>query len=454
MIFVKFQSLRIMHNKVTYGKYLKCRHSTYERIFVMKKKIVCILLFLFASALAVAAVAAPLSPSLEIIATEYEMLKSAPVHEDVKFTKEDFVLSAGADIKSITVTSLPPAGDGALMLGSSKVNENQTISASNLDLLRFVPSEGTSASSFRFTCDRSYTTECMISILDRSNSAPVSGGDEVAPVWTQCDVSCFGTMKGKDPDGDKISFEITKFPTEGLLDVTDKTSGNYIYTPYSGFCGVDSFSYRIKDEYGSYSDEYKVTVKIDKRVTETALNDMDGHWAQNAAMVMVSDGIMDVINENGMNYFDPDEVISREDFLVSVMKAFGAGDLSPRKTSFSDDEEISERAGGYVAAAQKLGVVKGEHDNGGLLFRPKQAITQAEAAAILNRIIGADSNETVEVFADSNSSPAWAASDISALSSLGIVSCFQSDSTDASSPVSRAQTAQALMTAKFLFDVE
>ena len=421
----------------------------------MKKVSVYLLALFLAAFLAVTAFASTLlSPSLEIIAADCEMLKSAPLHEDVEFTKDDFCLAAGAEIKSITITSLPPSGDGSLLLGTSRVSTNQTISAANLNLLRFVPASGVSNTSFRFTYDRSYTTECVINILDHENSAPVADVALAVPVWTQCDVSCYGNLKGYDPDGDRIIFEVTEYQSEGLLEITDKEAGSYIYTPYSGFRGVDSFSYRIRDEYGCYSDEYKMTVKIDKRVTDMVMSDMDGHWGQNAAMVMVADGVMDVISENGKNYFDPDEIITREDFLMSVMKSFGAGELSPRATVFADNSAISSETSGYVAAAYKLGIIKGENRNGQLYFRPNDSITRAEAAAILNRIIGAEASGAVSVFADESASTAWAVADLYAISELGIISCDASGSIGASTPLDRAQTAQMLMNAKFLFEAE
>lgn len=422
---------------------------------IMKKTSVCLVSLTLAAALALAAFALPpLSPSLEIIAADCEMMKSAPAHEDVKFTTEDFTLAEGANVKSITVTSLPPSGDGSLLLGASRVNVNQTISAENLNLLRFVPASGVKNTSFRFTCDRSYTTECVINILDRSNSAPVAGGESAAPVWTQCDVSCYGNLKGSDPDGDDIIFEIVDYPSEGLLEITDRAAGSYIYTPYSGFTGVDSFSYRIRDEFGSYSDECKMTVKIDKRVTDMVMSDMRGHWGENAAMVMVADGIMDVISENGNNYFDPDEAVTREQFLVSVMRSFGAGKLSPKTTVFADDGEISRETSGYIAAAYRLGIIKGETVNGQTYFRPNDTVTRAEAAAIMCRIIGGTPSGAVSVFADEGEENSWAESDISAVIELGIMSCGEDGSSGASLPLNRAETAQMLMNSKFLFETE
>ena len=51
---------------------------------------------------------------------------------------------------------------------------------------------------------------------------------------------------------------------------------------------------------------------------------------------------------------------------------------------------------------------------------PSSKITRAEAAVILNTILGADEPDAVAVFADHSDVPAWAQGSLYALSDAGI----------------------------------
>ena len=178
--------------------------------------------------------------------------------------------------------------------------------------------------------------------------------------------------------------------------------------------------------------------------------DMTDHWAQNAAVVMVADNTMEVFADNGQVYFRPDEMISREEYLVTVMKLLGAGDISPCQTVFSDQNAMDPETTGYIQRAYTLGIIRGNEENGKLLFRPTDSITRAEAAVILNAILGAESPQTVPTFADQSIIPTWAKPSLYALNSLGILRGTGNGCLSPSSPLSRAQTAQMLLTVKNL----
>ena len=372
------------------------------------------------------AVSNTLSPALEVIAKDTQMIKSSAVPNVVTFGEEDFKTFASFDHSSITIVSLPPESAGELLLGSTAVRVGQTISTSNLDLLRFIPRGDVSETSFSFSFDRSYTTECIIKITDKIGSAPTVGGVGMATT-TQADVTCHGVLEGSDPDGDRLLFEIVEYPANGLINLTDCRMGNFTYTPYEGFEGVDSFAYRVRDEMGHYSEKCEVTLTVTAREFADAIADMEEHPSYNAVLYAVGNGYMNVISEKGKLYFDPDETMTREEYLVTVMKALGVGNLSPVKTIFLDNNDISKENRGYVAAAYKYGIIKGDVWEGvGVNFYPDEQITKAEAAVILNRILGLKDNGTLPVFADIDAVPAWAVSDVSALSNHSIISPYNS----------------------------
>lgn len=393
-----------------------------------------------------------LSPALALLSDDTVMIKSALISNDIRFTEDDFERSVGCSVDSITVTALPPSTAGTLMLGNAPVTLNQTISSAALSNLRFRGNENCIETSFRFKSGADYSIECILKFTDTVNLAPVIAKDEAISVWTQCDIATYGTLAGYDPEGDALTFEIVDYPEKGLIRLTNKSTGDYVYTPCDGVVGEDTFSYTVRDTWGNYSDVRTVTVDIDKAVCELVFADMDGHWAHNAALVMASEDAIEVRSDGGLLYFDPDREVTREEFLVTVMKSLGAGEVEPKTTVFADDGEISREASGYIHRAYTLGIIKGSVEDGVLCFNPKDTITRAEAAVILNAIIGESEPETVPVFADNASVPAWAKSSLYALSEAGILRGTGSGYISPNKTLNRAEVAQILLTIKNLYE--
>ncbi len=421
----------------------------------MKLKIIPLLICTVATILPLNANAyseAMLSPGLKYFAEQDCMIRSGIVSGEIVFSEKDFSRAVGCAVNSITITALPPATDGTLYYGNAPVAANQMISSTGLSLLKFVPSANCKSSSFRFKADSEYSIQCLLKYTESANSAPViSSSKDTLPVWTQQDITTYGTLSASDPDGDTMTFEIIKYPERGILELTDTSNGNYRYTPMNGIIGDDSFVFVVRDEWGNYSAESTVTIDIDEAAADLVFADMEGHWAYNAALVMSANGAMEVDSHGGQLYFNPDAEITREDFLVTVMKALGAGDIEPCSTVFEDNSAISTNASGYIARAYELGIIKGSEENDHLCFRPKESITRAEAAVILNAIIGADEPETLPVFADSSTVPTWAKGSMYALSDAGIFKGTGSGNISPNDVLSRAQTAQILLTVKKIY---
>ncbi|MGN1409757.1 MAG: S-layer homology domain-containing protein [Eubacteriales bacterium] len=399
-----------------------------------------------------------LSPAMRILSEDEMMIKSGLVSGNITFSESDFSHAVGCSVDYITITALPPASEGTLYFGDAPASVNQIIGSKSLDKLYFKPASGCTESSFRFKSGGDYSMVCRLCYTDSVNSAPVIGTvtdaypGGVQSVWTQADIATYGTLSASDPDGDEMVFEITSYPEKGILQLTNSSSGDYIYTPCEGLRGKDSFSYVVRDCYGNYSDEAVVTVEIDKRRAELVFADMEGHWAHNAALVMVSENAMQVRSAGGMIYFDPDDDITREDFIVTVMKALGSGEIEPCDTKFADNDAISTEASGYISRAAELGIIQGSYENGAYYFKPGDNITRAEAAVVLNSIIGADEPDVVQVFADDNSVPAWARGAMYALSDAGVFKGTGSGNISPNSVLSRGETAQILLTIKQLYE--
>ena len=398
--------------------------------------------------------ASVLSPGLNLLSDRCDMIKAGIVYTDVSFTQTDFTDSLGYLPDSITVTALPSATKGTLYFGGLPVAVNQEISAVNLGLLRFVPTASCTEASFRFKGDHDYSHGCTVRFTQSVNASPTTAlpasAIQIPSVWTQQNIGTYGTLAGSDPDGDGLRFEIVRYPAKGLLTVTNTAAGDFVYTPYMEAEGEDVFHYRVRDDFGNYSEVQTVRVTIAKAACDITFADMEDHWALNAAVVMAAENAMPVFARNGEIYFSPEEETSRADFLVTVMKALGSGEVAPCQTVFTDHVEIPAEATGYVNLAYELGIIRGTEDTFGVCFRPGDTITRAEAAVILNAIIGAKTPEIQPVFADHSAIPVWAGPSLYALNDLGIMRGTGSGNISPDATLNRAQTAQMLLTIKRL----
>lgn len=101
-------------------------------------------------------------------------------------------------------------------------------------------------------------------------------------------------------------------------------------------------------------------------------------WAYNNGIIKGVDG----------NSFEPDRGMTREEVaLVLLNYAKATGYSLPSLNNileFDDNDEISDYAKDAVVAVQQAGIIIGDQNN---RFNPKNAVTRAEAAAILQRYI-------------------------------------------------------------------
>ena len=221
----------------------------------MKRKLLSLSLSLFLTfgLLLVPISAERISDAATNYAEDAMLIKSGYHGETLSFREKDFKQALGASkLTAITVTSLPERGDGSLFLASSRVSKGDSIPASALDLLKFIPANtSVEESSFTFTAGNAAggaELVCRIRFVEKKNEAPTASGGALS-VLTQTDISCFGTLTASDADGDSLFFRVTSYPKNGTLTLLDKKTGAFRYTPDEGFAGKDAFSYVVRDEY-------------------------------------------------------------------------------------------------------------------------------------------------------------------------------------------------------------
>lgn len=371
----------------------------------------------------------PVSPALGVLAEQYGMAMAGIRGNAIAFEADDFARAVNlSDIRSVTITELPPITDGELRLGNVVVNRGQTVSGSNLTLLSYVASDANiSVSSFRFSVnDSPVDIPCRLYLLDKANSAPtLSVASELAlNVSTHRNITLYGTLPCYDPDGDETVIEIVSYPKNGILTLTDRSTGEYTYTPRVNDTGKDSFVYVARDRYGHYSASATVSLTVVKPSTSVVYADLEDSPLCNAALDVTEADLMSGTQIGGNTYFYPNQTVSRAEFTVMAMNAIGIEEPGTSvRTVFSDTAHLSVSMQNYLTAAYELGYIQGETAaDGTLCFAPDREITRAEAAVMLSRMLNVSSSAAVvPTFSDSAEIPVWASHSIHSLTSLGVM---------------------------------
>ena len=392
--------------------------------------------------LVTASASAIVSPALNVLSKQNTLIKSGLVYSDIYFSEQDFKKCLGLSaVDSVKVCALPPESDGMLKLGTLQVAEGQTVRSEYLSILRFVPAnEQVRYTSCTFSHDDT-EIPCTLNLLSAVNYAPTLAA-EASTVKTYRGVACYGSLPASDPEGDRLDYQVVEYPTHGILTMTDRARGAYVYAPAAGYTGSDAFTVVVRDEYGNYSGTQTVSVQVGK--SDTHFTDVEGHWCENAAIALYDAGIATAVRyQNGLA-FCPTDAVSREEFVTMVMKTLGVSTLTDAESSFADNSEIAVEYRPYVATAQRLGYIGGREVDGALCFAPKDCITRAEAAVLLNNVFGYETDGAVSVFADDGAIPTWARGAVYALTAAGV---FNGDGEGAIRPsalLDRASTVQML----------
>ena len=384
-----------------------------------------------------------LSPALDIISDSENMTVALP-DTSPRLKSRNFKDALGlTDDDVITVTSLPESG--TLKYNGVSMWVGEELAVSSTDYMYYEKGEG-EGGEFTFTVNDLYSVTCSVSVLSEVNFAPTIDG--AVSVFTYNNTSLYGVMSGSDPENDKLCFDIESYPKKGLLTVLDRSAGTYMYTPYENCSGEDSFSYRVHDEYGNYSESCEVNIDIEKN-RAYVFSDLSDCKSSVSAVNMVKSGIMAAEKDSGrILKFLPRDVVSRQDFVISAMKLFGADNLpAVDVTSFADDADIPAENKPYLEAALKLGFISGEVINDELYLDPNGEITVAEACGIVGKILGVDEVQYVMAGTDGLVSP-FAEPAVMALYERGVFDAYGLRNTDLSASLTREVCAELLYSIK------
>ena len=347
---------------------------------------------------------------------------------------------SGADFQEevvgICVTDLPDPSAGTVLLGTRVVRPGDILAADQLDSMTFSPlwtgEDQDATVSYLPIFENRVAGEATttISIHGKQDKAPIA---EDSAMETYKNLENGGKLKVSDPEGQKLTFTVTRQPKRGDLEL--KEDGTFTYTPKKNKVGVDSFTYTATDPAGNVSREATVTIQIIKPTDAAMYTDTAGTDCQFTAEWLKNTGIFAGEQMGNDCCFNPDRTVTRGEFLVMTMKALGlAGDENAESTGFED--QCPGWLKPYLAAAQRSGLVRGYATETGAEFRANDPITGAEAASMVSLALDLPS----AVISEDRELPVWAATALATVNDHGI----EFTNTDT---VTRAQAANALYSA-------
>ena len=173
--------------------------------------------------------------------------------------------------------------------------------------------------------------------------------------------------------------------------------------------------------YGETSCTLPVTVG-----SSQPFDDTKGHWAESYITELYYAGTLQGSEKNGKLYDRPDASMTRQEFIVAMMRYLGT-DLSAYASvqlPFDDSGSIASWAKSAMQAAYQLGYLTGSKTNGKLLAKPGSTISRQEAMTILSRtkdFADADLN-VLSAFSDSGKIADWARTALAQMTQQKIIS--------------------------------
>ena len=303
------------------------------------------------------------------------------------FSPADFDPEEG--LTGICITDLPKT-EGVLCLGTRILQPGDILTAEQISRMTFSPLGTESDLQVAVGYLPIYEThvaeesQMTLSILGKEDKAPVA---EDHAMETYKNLPGTGKLKVTDPEGQPMTYTVTRQPRRGTLEIRE--DGSFTYTPKKNKVGVDSFVYTATDPAGKVSREATVTITILKPSDSRQYQDTIGHDCRFAAEWMRHSGIFVGENLADKSCFSPEKEVTRGEFVTMLVKTLDIPvDEGLVYTGYTD--EVPAWLQPYLAAAVRSGLTSGLEDPE--VFEASAVITAAEAAAMVAK--GLDLTET------------------------------------------------------------
>lgn len=181
-------------------------------------------------------------------------------------------------------------------------------------------------------------------------------------------------------------------------------------------------------------DQVEEGIRAVQALLKASFPDLRGHRAEQAVNFLKARG---VISGYPDGRFHPDDPVSRAALAVMLARAKNLSS-NPAAAGFKDVPP-GHWAAGAIGAVKAAGYLHGYPDG---RFRPDQAVTRAEVAAVLHNAYPVQGKAPAAKFRDLKGH--WAAGDIELLAAAGIVEGFADGTFRPDQAMSRADVAMAL----------
>lgn len=333
------------------------------------------------------------------------------------FSAEDFSPEEEG-LAGICITGLPDAAAGTVMLGSRVLRPGDILTAEQLTQMTFAPLQTQEDVDAVVTYlpiyeDRVEKSATMtISVRGREDKAPVA---EDSAMETYKNLPNEGRLKVTDPEGQTMTFTVTRQPKRGTVELRE--DGSFVYTPKKNKVGTDSFTYTATDPAGNVSREATVTVQILKPADSTQYTDTAGSSCRFAAEWMKNTGLFVGERIAGELCFGENKSVSRGEFLTMLVKVLDVPvDETLSFTGYAD--EVPQWLKPYLAAALRSGMTAGLPSSETGIFGAEEAITGGEVAVMLQNVLdlGVAASSMDEM---NEEEPAWAMAAVTAMNENG-----------------------------------
>lgn len=364
--------------------------------------------------LALAITASALCP---VLGAEYKTVCT----QEYALSAADFTPEQCDELRGVYICQVPDASIATFQYGGRALRAGDVVTHDALDQLVLSPACADSQEAVLTYCPITGNhlgeeTKLTIQILPDTNEPPIANDSSFE---TYKNIANNGTLSAKDPEGGALTYTLVKEPKRG--DVTLNADGTFVYTPKKNKVGKDAFSFTVTDEDGNTSEKGTVSIRIKKPTDAATYADLTGNLEQFEALWLRESGLFSGSSVVGEACFSPDESMTRGQFLVMLMRLADIQPDDAQLTSgFSDEADAPDWMRPYLTAALRRGLVTGVNSPDGLLFLPEQALTRAEAAVMLQTVLGLATDPTTTVFSSDETVPIWASASMEALSEAGI----------------------------------
>lgn len=287
-------------------------------------------------------------------------------------------------LQGVCITGLPDSSAGTVMLGTRVIRNGDILTAQQLSQLTFQPLRTEQDVEVTVTYLPIYETRVesattmTISIHGKKDQVPVA---EDSALETYKNLSNSGQLKAYDPEGDALTYTVTRSPKRG--DVVVNADGSYTYTPKKNKVGTDSFVYTVTDSAGNVSRSATVTIEVMKPSTKTTYADTLGQPCRFAAEWLRNTGLFVGETIGSESCFQPEKAVTRGEFAAMLVRALNiAVDEDADYTGFTDEVPTWLRP--YLAAAMRAGLTAGWNSNS---FGANEPISGTEAALMIQNAL-------------------------------------------------------------------